>query len=137
MRIVVVALLGAMTLIINVGRIAAAAEAKASAKQVSGTVQDAIGQPIKGATVTLKSATGSIVARATTDAQGRFALEGIAPGVYELDVDRSGFRRAVAFSLRRSGWGVRVTNSVPRPVAASIGSAKRRFMSCRRAPIPR
>jgi hypothetical protein len=104
MRIVVVALLGAMTLIINVGRIAAAAEAKASAKQVSGTVQDAIGQPIKGATVTLKSATGSIVARATTDAQGRFALEGIAPGVYELDVDRSGFRRAVSIiTMGRNG----------------------------------
>ncbi len=54
---------------------------------VSGSVRTATGAPISGAQVVLR---GASTARATSDAQGSFAIR-IAPGTYVLDGSDSGF----------------------------------------------
>ncbi len=70
--------------------------------QVSGTVSDTAGAPIAGAAVTLR---GAQVYTATSDAQGRYALQ-VAPGVYTATVTRSGFQSG-------SEQDVAVTASAP------------------------
>ncbi len=61
--------------------------------RVAGTVSDSEGNPLMGATVLLMGpqlgaaeTIGSMIERVTTDAQGRFSIEHLAPGWYSLRI---------------------------------------------------
>ncbi len=58
---------------------------------IQGTVKDTLGRPIKLANVTLQSASGEVVAHASSDEQGHFNFSGIAPGTYAVLSDKTGF----------------------------------------------
>jgi hypothetical protein len=58
---------------------------------VSGTVSDKAGEAIAGATVEL-TAEGGTAQPAVSDAQGRFALQALKPGTYELIVSAAHFQ---------------------------------------------
>jgi hypothetical protein len=66
----------------------------AAAAGERGVVTDSSGQPLAGVAVELRSAGGRLVARATTDARGRFSLPPAAAGTYTLTADGAGFRPA-------------------------------------------
>lgn len=61
---------------------------------LSGTVTDATGAAIPGATITLTGPQGThtIVA----DKLGRYSISGLTPGYYDVTVDKTGFKRVVA-----------------------------------------
>lgn len=56
--------------------------------QIRGTVTDAAGQPLAGATITLRGPTDHV---AQTDSDGRFAFQLLSAGTYELVASASGF----------------------------------------------
>ncbi len=66
---------------------------RSSNKIVAGVVDDALGRPIVGATVTVSNA-GKLVQRAKTDKTGRFRLKNIRAGNYSLTVAITGFEPA-------------------------------------------
>ena len=71
------------------------AAASASAQHVEGrVVDDATGEPIPGATVTLFSSDGGAAARALTDAQGGFRLAVTQPGRFSVGAERVGYQPA-------------------------------------------
>ena len=80
---------------------AAAAHVRAQEEALSGTVADATGLVLPGVTVEARAAAGggSAVVAVTDDA-GRYALAGLAPGVYDVTFTLAGFgavtRRGVA-----------------------------------------
>nr|WP_146528234.1 SdrD B-like domain-containing protein [Novipirellula artificiosorum] len=47
-------------------------------------VRDPGEMPLAGVVIELKDSTGKVVAKTTTDAQGRYTFEGLAPGKYEI-----------------------------------------------------
>lgn len=57
---------------------------------VSGSVIDADGNPVEGATVSLPGA------NAQTDAEGKYSIEGIEDGTYDLTVSKEGFENTTA-----------------------------------------
>ena len=59
---------------------------------VSGTLTDDQGEAIAGATVEL-SVQGGALQRAVSDAEGRFALQAIKPGIYELNVSATHYQK--------------------------------------------
>src|SRR5215218_5293310 len=61
--------------------------------KVNGTVKDPDGAVVSGASVSLLNAHRAVLAATTTDAEGRFALEKIDPGNYQLNVESAGFVR--------------------------------------------
>lgn len=63
-----------------------------AAAEISGQVQDALGRPIAGASLSLMSATATVVAHTETDASGRFVFNGIAPGTYATQAEKTGFQ---------------------------------------------
>ena len=69
---------------------AAAAAAGQVAVTIAGSVVDASLTPLSGVSVTAALG-GKVVARATTDAQGKFKLSGLQPGEYVVRAERSGF----------------------------------------------
>ena len=67
-----------------------AADAAQSGGAAAGRVTDQLGAVVVGAAVTLKDA-GGAARRAVSDAEGRYAFSGLAPGSYSLRVEARGF----------------------------------------------
>ena len=61
---------------------------------ISGTVTDATGGVVAGASVTVHPIAGTSSSNVRTDQKGQFNLDGLTPGQYELQIDSPGFRRA-------------------------------------------
>ena len=62
---------------------------------VAGTVTDAQGLALPGATVELSTSDGDFVASAVTDGAGAFSVDGVTPGEYVVAASLLGFRRHV------------------------------------------
>ena len=67
------------------------AQEKAHSPQLTGTVVDASGSVIVGATVLVRSPSGAALVTTKTDANGSFLVSGLATGVYRLVVSSPGF----------------------------------------------
>src|SRR5829696_3886456 len=65
--------------------------AQDSEGKITGTVKDPDGAVVSGANVSLLHTNRAMIAASATDAEGRFTLDRIAPGDYQLNVERSGF----------------------------------------------
>ncbi len=84
---------------------------------ISGTVQDANGDVIPGAHVTLRS--GTKLARSTsTDAQGRFKFPSVAPGPYTISAASTGF------NPYSSVFTASLTQAAPLRIVLSLASVK-------------
>jgi len=57
---------------------------------LSGTITDSTGAIVPGATVTVSGPQGTRTF--TTDSQGRYTAGGLTPGLYDLTVEKSGFK---------------------------------------------
>ncbi len=68
------------------------ASAQTTSASVSGSVRDAQGGMLPGATVTLTSRTQSNTLTAVTDAEGRFVFPIVRPDTYSLQVSLQGFK---------------------------------------------
>ena len=60
---------------------------------VTGSVTDAQGLRVPGATVVVRTPGGGVVASTVTDGTGSFVIEGVSPGEYVLEVSLGGFER--------------------------------------------
>src|SRR5829696_3079109 len=65
--------------------------AQDSGGKITGTVKDPDGAVVSGANVSLLHTNRAVLGATATDAEGRFRLDRIAPGDYQLNVERSGF----------------------------------------------
>lgn len=65
-----------------------------AAERVAGTVRDALGEPVAGATVTVVA--DGRIATTVTGSDGAFAFEGVSSDAVQLRVEASGFRAASA-----------------------------------------
>lgn len=61
--------------------------------KINGTVKDPDGAVVAGASVSLLHSHRAVIAATTTDAEGRFTLERVLPGDYQLNVEGTGFVR--------------------------------------------
>ena len=66
-----------------------------STSQISGTVLDAIGAAVPGATITLTSEVTGIAQKQTSTASGVYAFPAIPVGSYSVKVEAAGFKTAV------------------------------------------
>ena len=77
-----------------------AAMARTDAATVLGTVVDATGAVIPGATVTLKNAETGITATAVTDSAGNFQFLNVRVGTYGLRSELQGFSAAIVENIQ-------------------------------------
>src|SRR5436305_657336 len=74
--------------------------AQISQASLTGTVQDATGAAVVGATITLKDKGTGSQRTTTSDASGGYALPNLTPADYSLTISMSGFRTVVVESLK-------------------------------------
>lgn len=70
---------------------------------ISGTVKDPNGAVVAGAQVTVRNEATGETRNAVTDNQGRFKVEGLAPGGYKISINRDGFKTAELAVSMESG----------------------------------
>jgi outer membrane receptor protein involved in Fe transport len=70
------------------------AAAQTETGRITGTVADATGGMLPGATINLKSVGTGAMRTTVTDTSGQYVFANVAPGSYELSTDLSGFRPA-------------------------------------------
>src|SRR5690242_448457 len=80
------------TALILVAWAAAVPAAAQNTGTVSGTIVDATGQLVPGATITLVSETTANSRTTTSDTKGEFAFRAVEPGSYTLKFELAGFR---------------------------------------------
>ncbi|MFH1368670.1 MAG: carboxypeptidase regulatory-like domain-containing protein [Elusimicrobiota bacterium] len=66
-------------------------EAKVPGYSISGVVKSTDGVNVMGANIVIKNRNANIEKKTETDSSGAFALYGLAPGVYRIDVSRGGY----------------------------------------------
>jgi hypothetical protein len=101
------------TLLVILTATAAAAQATA---QISGTVTDASGGVLPGASVTATQTDTGFKREAITDAAGLFSFPGVPIGPYKLDVALQGFRTSVS-----TGIVLQVNSNQVVPVTLALG----------------
>ena len=88
--------LGVM-LMAGVFSIAAAADNKAAiARDVTGTVNDALGRPIPGVKLKLQNGNGKIETETISDRKGNFTFKRVALGTYAVTANKKDFKTATA-----------------------------------------
>lgn len=85
---------GAVAAAVLVSILACPAPGRADPAGLSGSVADVAGKPLAGVALELRGADGAPVARAVSDARGRFTLGPVGPGSYVLVARKTGFEPA-------------------------------------------
>src|SRR5689334_19759095 len=94
----------------------ARARAQAVYGSISGTITDASGALVPGASVTITSVARQTSDTVTTNDQGFYTKERLVPGVYEVKVELQGFKSAVYPDIR-----VSVDSNTPLNVKLELG----------------
>lgn len=92
--------------------------AQGSGVSLTGMISDQTGAAISGATVTATASGGKVIRAATSDANGRFVLDNLAPGVYDMKTQAPGFQQQLTQGVNVSATMPNVAN-----VMLSVGSA--------------
>jgi Carboxypeptidase regulatory-like domain len=103
-------------LLLLVLAIAGAVSASGWLGALAGTVMDAQGKPVAGATVTMQTSDGMNAHATHTDAEGRFQFTRYQPGQYDLRAyARGAFSDWTKRVLIRTGKTTEITLRVPTP----------------------
>ncbi len=71
--------------------------------QIQGTIKDALGRPLSGASLVLKSPDDTIKGRTESDANGNFVFSNVKPGTYAVLGEKSGFQAGTAIVTLTAG----------------------------------
>jgi hypothetical protein len=88
---------------------------------ISGTVTDASGAAVAGATVTATNVDTGIATTQTTNSQGFYSFQSLALGKYNIDVQQAGFK-----SYRKVGLALEVNEAVTVDVVLQVGQKTER-----------
>ena len=116
MRSFPILVLGLATLLTQLFAVPAegAKTSKPAGKTIVGTITDALGRPLAGAGLELQNSAGKIVAKAKSDAEGRFSFAGLTPTVYAIVAKKPNFKTATAI--------VNVTSQGAKPMTVALQS---------------
>src|SRR5579862_1487700 len=88
--------------------------------QVRGTVKDALGRPLAGVSVGLRTPGGTIAARSTSDAEGGFSFQGVAPGTYAVVAEKAQYQTSTAIVTVAAGASAMATVTLAAQTALDV-----------------
>jgi uncharacterized surface anchored protein len=81
---------------------------------VQGTVSDSAGALVPDAKVVLRNTETDKTQEASTNAEGFYRITGLAPGKYELTVEKTGYKKSLTESLNVSAENIQGMDVIPR-----------------------
>jgi outer membrane receptor protein involved in Fe transport len=118
------------------GAPAGAAEHARAPQRLAGRVQDSLGRPVVGADVSLQSASGKVIAKTNTDAQGRFSFDEVKPGTYAVTATKQSFKPAVKVAAVSAGRPAELTLAMASEQALSLAVVAKRLDVARNSLSP-
>src|SRR5579875_3682255 len=85
--------------------------AQSGSSSIHGQVTDPSGAVIPGAAVTVSTPSGKVAGSTTTSAGGTYAVRGLAPGRYDVDVTMQGFASYHAQDVIVSAGASKIVNA--------------------------
>ena len=99
------------------------ANAQVGAGTLTGIVSDSTGAPVPGATVTVTAPATSRTRVVTSSGDGGYSMPGLSPGLYDVQIELSGFR-----TVSRGGIRVTTGETVRLDAALSVGAVSEAVM---------
>ena len=99
------------------------ANAQVGAGTLTGIVSDSTGAPAPGATVTVTARATSRTRVVTSSGDGGYSMPGLSPGLYDVQIELSGFR-----TVSRGGIRVTTGETVRLDAALSVGAVSEAVM---------
>ena len=93
----------AVALFMIMAAAAHAADAPGGTGEIHGTIKDALGRPLSGASLILKVPDETVVGKTQSDAGGGFVFSGVAPGTYAVLGEKPGFQASTAVVTVEAG----------------------------------
>jgi outer membrane receptor protein involved in Fe transport len=105
-------------------------QAQVESGKIVGTIKDASGALISGASVTVTETQTNAVRKTTTDSQGEFVVTELKPGTYTVMVEREGFKTAL-----QTAFKLDVNQAVRVDLTLVIGSLNEQVMVTAAEPL--
>lgn len=112
--------------------VCAATNAQGGKAELSGGVLDSDGLPVAQATVELEEQATRLRQAAATSEQGQYHFFGLAPGIYTVTVEKTGFK-----TLRQHGLRVRLAERVSLDIRLEVGDVVQAVEVTATAPLLR
>jgi outer membrane receptor protein involved in Fe transport len=104
---------------------------------IQGTIKDALGRPLSGASLILKSPDDTIVGKTKSDADGHFVFSSVAPGTYAVLAENPGFQASTAIVTVEAGTIATTTLTMTAQEALEVSVVAERLNQARNGLSPK
>jgi outer membrane receptor protein involved in Fe transport len=111
--------------------------APGSADQIQGTIKDALGRPLSGASLVLKAPDETIIGQTKSDADGRFVFTSVTPGTYAIVAEKTGFQASTAIVTVEAGTAASTTLTMAAQEALEVSVQAERLNQARNGLSPK
>ena len=127
----------AMALVIFIIMAAMVYAAPGSTDEIQGTIKDALERPLPGASLILKSADETIIARTQSGADGHFVFSSVTPGTYVVLGEKHGFKASTSIVKVEAGTIATTTLTLAAEEALEVSVAAERLNQTRNSLSPK
>jgi hypothetical protein len=105
--------------------------------EIHGTIKDALGRPLSGASLILKSPDETIIGRTRSDADGHFVFLSVTPGIYAVLAEKTGFQESTALVTVEAGTIATTTLTLAAEEALEVSVVAERLTQVRNSLSPK
>ncbi|HAM53689.1 MAG TPA: TonB-dependent receptor, partial [Nitrospiraceae bacterium] len=105
--------------------------------EIQGTVEDSLGRPLSGVSMTLKTSEEKVVGKTQSDAKGHFVFSGVAPGTYGVLGEKTGFQASTAIVTVEAGSIATTTLTLTAQEALEVSVIAERLTQARNSLSPK
>src|SRR5208283_292578 len=113
------------------------AGAFAQTDEIHGTIKDALGRPLSGASLILKSPDETIMGQSKSDPNGHFVFSMVKPGIYAVLAEKPGFQASTAIVSVEAGTIAATTLTMAAQEALEVSVQAERLNQARNGLSPK
>ncbi len=111
--------------------------APAATDEIQGTVKDALGRPLSGVNLTIKTPDEKVAGKAQSDVDGHFVFSGVEPGVYAVFGEKTGFQESTAIVTKEAGSAASAALTLTSKEALEVSVTAQRLSQARNSLSPK
>ena len=111
--------------------------ALAQTDEIQGTIKDALGRPLSGANLILKSPDETIMGQTKSNSDGHFVFSGVKPGTYAVLAEKPGFQASTAIVTVEAGTIAATTLTMAAQEALEVSVQAERLNQARNGLSPK
>ena len=127
----------ALTLALFIVMAAVAYAAYGAVNEIQGTIKDALGRPLSGASLILKAPDETVRGRTKSDDKGHFVFSNVKPGTYAVLAEKSGFQTGTAIVTVEAGTVATTTLTLAAKEALEVAVEAERLNQARNSLSPK